>query len=74
MGIEKNKPDIYFEALNRLGVEQTEAVVFEDALHAVETAKSGGFYVVAIYEQTVEDHHRVEKLADRYILDYSELL
>jgi len=74
LGIEKNKPDIYFEALTRLGVEQTEAVVFEDALHAVETAKSGGFYVVAIYEQTVEDHHRVEELADKYILDYSELL
>ena len=74
LGIEKNKPDIYFEALRRLGVKQAETVVFEDALHAVETAKSGGFYVVAIYEQTVEDHHRVKELADRYILDYSELL
>ncbi|MBO5733449.1 MAG: HAD family phosphatase [Clostridia bacterium] len=74
LGIEKNRPDIYFEALNRLGVGQAEAVVFEDALHAVETAKSGGFYVVAIYEQTVEDHHRVEELADRYITDYNELL
>ena len=74
LGIEKNKPDIYFEALKRIGVEQDEVVVFEDALHAVETAKSGGFYVVAIYEQTVEDHKRVEELADKYIHDYKELL
>lgn len=74
LGIEKNKPDIYFAALERLGAEQSEVVVFEDALHAVETAKSAGFYVSAIYEQTVEDHARVEELADRYIYDYNELL
>ncbi len=74
LGIEKNKPDIYFAALNRLGVEQSDAVVFEDALHAVETAKSAGFCVVAIYEQNVENHERVKKLCDRYIYDYEELL
>ena len=74
LGIEKNKPDIYFAAMKLLGVEQSEVAVFEDALHAVETAKSGGFYVVAIYEQNVEDHKRVEKLADKYIHDYKEIL
>jgi HAD superfamily hydrolase (TIGR01509 family) len=74
LGIEKNKPDIYFAAMNLLGLEQSEVRVFEDALHAVETAKSAGFYVTAIYEQTVEDHKRVESLADRYITDYNELL
>jgi len=74
LGIEKNKPDIYFEALKRLGTGQNETVVFEDALHAVETAKSGGFYVVAIYEQNVENHARVKELADKYIRDYNELI
>lgn len=74
LGIEKNKPDIYFAALSRLGAEQGDAVVFEDALHAVETAKQGGFYVVAIYEQNAENHSRVKELADKYISDYDELL
>lgn len=74
LGIEKNKPDIYLAALDRLGVKMEEAVVFEDALHAVETAKSAGFFVVAIYEQTVDDHKRVEELADKYIYDYKELI
>lgn len=74
LGIEKNKPDIYFEAAKCLGVEQKETVVFEDALHAVETAKAAGFTVIAIYEQTVENHQRVESLCDRYIHDYEELL
>ena len=74
LGIEKNKPDIYFEALKRIGVQQDEAIVFEDALHAVETAKQGGFYVVAIYEQNAEDHERIKEIADRYITDYEELL
>ncbi len=72
--IEKNKPDIYFEALKRIGTKVSETVVFEDALHAVETAKSANFYVVAIYEQNVENHERVKELADKYIYDYEELL
>lgn len=74
LGIEKNKPDIYFAAMNLLSAKQNEVVVFEDALHAVETAKSAGFTVVAIYEQTVENHQRVERLCDKYIYDYEELL
>lgn len=74
LGIEKNKPDIYFEALKRLGVEQCDSAVFEDALHAVETAKSGGFYVVAIYEQNAENPERIKEISDKYIMDYSELL
>ena len=72
--IEKNKPDIYLEALKRIGIKQSDTVVFEDALHAVETAKSAGFYVVAIYEQNVENHKRVKELADKYIYDYEELI
>lgn len=74
LGIEKNKPDIYFEALKRLGVQKGDAVVFEDALHAVETAKQGGFYVVAIYEQNAENPERIKTIADKYITDYSQLL
>lgn len=74
LGIEKNKPDIYFEALKCLGAELSDAAVFEDALHAVETAKQGGFYVVAIYEQNAENPERIKELADKYITDYSELL
>ncbi len=74
LGIEKNKPDVYFAAMERIGVNQDEVIVFEDALHAVETAKSSGFYVIAIHEQTVQDHRRVEELADKYIYDYKELL
>jgi len=74
LGIEKNKPDIYFAAQKRLGVKQEEVIVFEDALHAVETAKSAGFYVVAIYEQNAEDHGKIKRIADKYITDYDELL
>ncbi len=74
LGIEKNQPDIYFEAMRRLGFEQGDVAVFEDALHAVETAKSAGFYVVAIYEQNVENHERVKELADIYLRDYNELI
>ena len=72
--IEKNKPDIYFLALSHLGTEISETVVFEDAHYAVETAKNAGFCVVAIDEETVDKKEQVKKLADRYILDFNELM
>lgn len=72
--IEKNKPDIYFTALNLLGTNMHETAVFEDALHAVKTAKDAGFYVIAIDEETVEEKEQVKKLADEYIFDYDELM
>lgn len=74
LGIEKNKPDIYLVALKHLGTDMSETMVFEDACHAVETAKSAGFTVTAIYEQTEEKQDRVKELADTYITDYKELL
>ncbi len=52
LGVTKNTPDIYDEAARRLGIEKRDAVVFEDAHHAVVTAKKGGYKVVAVREET----------------------
>lgn len=72
--IEKNKPDIYFKALNFIGTDIANTVVFEDAYHAVQTAKDAGLYVVAIEEETVEKKDEVKSLADVYIKDYQEII
>lgn len=72
--IEKNKPDIYLTALNLLGTDIGETVVFEDAAYAVKTAKDAGFYVIAVDEETVETKEQVKELADRYIFDFNELI
>lgn len=72
--IEKNKPDIYLTALEYLGTDIKETVVFEDACHAVKTAKAADFYVVAIEEETVAKKEQVKELADMYIIDYKDII
>ena len=46
----KGEPDIFRIALAHLGTERAETAVFEDALHAVRTAKADGFPVVGVYD------------------------
>lgn len=73
--IEKNKPDIYLLALKHLDTLLSETVVFEDAYHAVKTAKDAGLYVVAIEEkETIEDAEKVKKTADVYVKDYESII
>jgi putative hydrolase of the HAD superfamily len=47
-GRTKPNPDIYLKALERLKVQSTEAVVFEDSLNGVEAARRAGIFVVAV--------------------------
>lgn len=51
VGKGKYHPDIFLQAMERLGGNIKNTVVFEDALHCVRTAKNAGFTVVGVYEQ-----------------------
>lgn len=42
VGAGKDRPDIYFAALAALSAKREETLVFEDAVHAIETAKAAG--------------------------------
>ncbi|MDR0916812.1 MAG: HAD family phosphatase, partial [Oscillospiraceae bacterium] len=46
----KLEPKIFLLAAEFMGAEPTETVVFEDAKHAIATAKRVGFYVVAVQD------------------------
>ena len=70
VGHDKNKPDIYRKALEYLGTDKAETVVFEDELHTVETAKKDGFTVFAVADDSVPEKEQVKALADLYIDDY----
>ena len=48
VGTDKNSPLVFLEAARRLGASPQEAVVFEDAPHAIRTAQAAGFPVVGI--------------------------
>lgn len=48
-GVDKIEPDVYLEALRRLGTDKATTWVFEDAPFGAQTAQNAGFPVVALY-------------------------
>ncbi|MDR3310507.1 MAG: HAD family phosphatase [Oscillospiraceae bacterium] len=69
----KSEPEIFLRAARFLGAEPSEVCVFEDALHAVKSAKRGGFYVVAVRDLAEERHREeIRALADEYYDDLSD--
>ena len=51
IGSGKNQPDLYFAAALQLDTDPGQTWVFEDAWHAIRTAKSAGFKTVAVYDK-----------------------
>lgn len=73
VGAGKDKPDIYLRSLAFLGTDIKETIVFEDAYYAIQTAKSAGFSVAAVYDETTLDQKlEIETLADVYIKSFSD--
>lgn len=68
VGAGKDRPDIYFAALAALSAKREETLVFEDAVHAIETAKAAGFAVAAVRDASMEAQTpRIRALADLYL-------
>lgn len=64
----KVQPEIYKEAVKRLGVKEDEAVFFDDNIGAVKTAKKAGLYTVAVYDKSGEDFIvQLKESSDLYI-------
>lgn len=74
VGCGKDRPLIYERALELLDTKKEETLVFEDALHAVETAKSAGFLVVGVHDASADgDWEQIKKTADRHVHSFEEL-
>jgi HAD superfamily hydrolase (TIGR01509 family) len=72
-GCGKDKPDIFLKALQNLGTDLKDTVVFEDALYAIRTAKSAGFTVIALYDEAAKAHReQIQKLADLCFKSFTE--
>ena len=75
IGKTKETPDIYLEAMQRMGGNLTNTVVFEDAYFSIISAKNGGFPVVAIFDECAKsDKKSINLLADAYIDSFEEVL
>jgi len=70
VGHSKEEPHIYREAQKHIGTAKNETVVFEDALYALQTAKSDGFVTAGVFDIHEENQEELKKIADCYIEDY----
>ena len=67
VGAGKDEPLIYLKAADFMQAEPKDTFVFEDALHAAETAKKAGFVVVGVYDQgNRENIFRMKEVCDCY--------
>ena len=70
----KDTPELYLAAAEQIGAEPAEIVVFEDALHAAETAKRAGFYVVGMAEPLYADEwQQMQAICDRTVRGWQEI-
>ncbi len=67
---DKSKQSAYLNACDK----PHEAVVFEDALYAVKTAKSAGFLVCAVYDFSEKDKETLKMTADFYEKELSNYI
>lgn len=75
VGEGKTRPLIYEKAGEYIGGEFRDIYVFEDAIHALETAKQAGFYTVAVYDPSAEkDWNRLQEEADVSVTDVRQLM
>lgn len=70
VGHGKDEPIIFQKAIAHFGADRTSALVFEDAIHAIQTAKSDGFTVVSVYDVSEKRQVEVRNLSDFYIADF----
>ncbi len=71
IGFGKDSPEIFMLAARRFGAEPERITVYEDALHALKTAKAAGFRTAAVFDEfSKEDWEAAEQISDMAIVDY----
>ena len=68
----KDEPVIFRKAMEHFDADRCSAVVFEDAIHAIRTAKADGFAVVAVFDDSEKHQSEIRDLADCYIADFED--
>ena len=67
VGHGKDEPVIFRKAMESFDADLVETLVFEDALHAVCTAKADGFTVIAVADDSEMRQSEIYTLSDFYI-------
>jgi HAD superfamily hydrolase (TIGR01509 family) len=74
VGIPKEFPDIYNKCAELMDLTAKDCMVFEDLFMAVKGAKSGGYYVVGVYDYySRKDEEVIRNSCDKFIYDFKEM-
>ena len=73
-GYSKNSDEYFHIAAKKLNATPDQILFFDDALYALERAKKNGFEIVAVQDDTNDDHDEaIRALADHYISDFNQV-
>ena len=72
VGHGKDEPHIFRKAMEHFAADRGNTVIFEDALHAIQTAKADGFVVVAVCDNSEKRQNEIRELADYYIENFEQ--
>lgn len=73
-GYSKDSDDYFKLAAEKMGTVPENILFFDDALYALERAKKNGFGIVAVQDDSNDDHDAIiRELGDYYITDFAEI-
>lgn len=72
VGHGKDEPIIFRKAIEFLDTDRSNTVIFEDALHAVQTAKEDGFLTIGIFDPYIQAQEQLHALCDCYLKDFRQ--
>lgn len=75
LGVNKDKPDIFLYCADRLKVPVEKCSVFEDSLHAIKSAKSGGFHTIGMKDsENLDQWEQIVTTADVAVDHFGQLI
>lgn len=69
----KDEPVIFRRAMEYFHADRSSTIIFEDAYHAVWTAKADGFMVAAVYDESEKRQNEIRQLCDCYLTDFKHV-
>lgn len=73
IGYGKDKPQIFRCAMDYLGLNRQTTIIFEDAYHAIVTAKKDGFLVAGVADASERRQEEIRKMTDCYVADFRDI-
>ena len=73
VGYGKDEPVIFRRAMEYFEADRNNTIIFEDALHAVNTAKKDGFKVSAVFDNSEKRQAEIRQLSDCYIPEFEHV-